>query len=79
MGKIPVKVKLGVPDNFGRGINSIPDFIIQSGPKPKLAVGRAHPAMKPRCRAGWERDMPKAPASQKLRPQRSFPTGTDAS
>ncbi len=32
MGKIPVKVKLGVPDNFGRGLNSTPNFTTQSGP-----------------------------------------------
>ena len=39
MGKIPVKVKRGVPDNFGRGINSIPDFITQSGPSPSRQSG----------------------------------------
>ena len=39
MGKIPVKVKRGVVDNFGRGINSIPDFITRSGPGPSRQSG----------------------------------------
>ena len=34
MGKIPVKIKRGGPDNFGRGINPIPDFITPSRPSP---------------------------------------------
>ena len=29
----------GVPDNFGRGLNSIPDFITQSGPGPSRQSG----------------------------------------
>ena len=39
MGKIPAKVKRSVPDNFGRGINSIPDFITQPGPSPSRQSG----------------------------------------
>ena len=39
MGKMPVKVKRGVPDNFGSGINSIPDLITQSGPNPRRQSG----------------------------------------
>ena len=39
MGKIPVKVKRGGPDNFGRNISSIADFITQSGPSPSRQSG----------------------------------------
>jgi hypothetical protein len=38
-GKYLIKVKRGVPDNFGRGINPIPDFITQSGLSPSRQSG----------------------------------------
>jgi hypothetical protein len=39
MGQIPVKVKRGMLDNFGRGINYSPDFITQCDPSPSRQSG----------------------------------------
>jgi hypothetical protein len=40
MGGIPVRGKEAAVDNFGRGINSIPDFISQSGRNSSRQLGK---------------------------------------